>query len=114
MKQFVADSNDRPACRSSLALLTLLFVISSAQAQRLASDRYKNGTRIRSPFRKVIAKTNLSTIAVTTCLAEKGYKIDRRKIALDEPIKEAGQHAVSIRLHREVVAEISVTVTAEE
>ncbi len=57
---------------------------------------------------------SVTAAQIVELLAEKGYKIDRRKIALDEPIKEAGQHAVSIRLHREVVAEISVTVTAEE
>jgi large subunit ribosomal protein L9 len=57
---------------------------------------------------------SVTAAQIVELLAEKGYKIDRRKIALDEPIKEIGQHAVSIRLHREVVAEISVTVTAEE
>jgi large subunit ribosomal protein L9 len=57
---------------------------------------------------------SVTAAQIVELLAEKGYEIDRRKIALDEPIKEVGQHAVSIRLHREVVAEISVTVTAEE
>ena len=57
---------------------------------------------------------SVTAAQIVELLAEKGYEIDRRKIALDEPIKDAGQHAVSIRLHRDVVAEISVTVTAEE
>lgn len=44
---------------------TALFAAeSSAQAQRLGSDRYKNGRGIRAAFKKVVAESNLSTIAV--------------------------------------------------
>ena len=43
-------------------------------------------------------------------LAEKGLIIDRRKIALDMPIKSLGEHQVSIRLRRELVAVVKVTV----
>ena len=37
-------------------------------------------------------------------LAEQGHKVDRRKLELAEPIKEAGEYDVPLRLHREVVA----------
>ena len=47
-------------------------------------------------------------------LNEQGFKIDRRKIALSEPIKEIGEHKVSVRLHRDVIGEISVVVSATE
>jgi len=47
-------------------------------------------------------------------LAEAGVEVDRRKILLDEPIKEAGQHLVGIKLHREVTAQLRVTVISEE
>ncbi len=47
-------------------------------------------------------------------LNAQGMKIDRRKIALAEPIKEVGEHKVSIRLHRDVIAEISVVVSPTE
>ncbi len=47
-------------------------------------------------------------------LAEKGFEIDRRKIAIDEPIKEAGEHRVSIRLHPDVIAQVAVTVRPED
>ncbi len=57
---------------------------------------------------------SVTVAQIADLLAEKGYEIDRRKIALAEPIKEAGEHTVSIRLHREVSAEIKVTVTAEQ
>lgn len=45
-------------------------------------------------------------------LAELGHDIDRRKIVLEEPIKELGEHTVIVRLHQEVVAHLKVKVTA--
>ena len=51
---------------------------------------------------------------VAELLAEKGFEIDRRKIELGEPIKEAGQHQVPIKLHREVVANVKLEVRAAE
>ena len=47
-------------------------------------------------------------------LAAKGFDVDRRKIQLDEPIKQLGEHKVTVRLHREVPVEITVHVTKEE
>jgi len=47
-------------------------------------------------------------------LAEKGIEIDRRKIALQDPIKSLGEHQVGIRLRRELVAQVKVTVEAAE
>jgi large subunit ribosomal protein L9 len=51
---------------------------------------------------------------IAEILAEKGYEVDRRRIALKEPIKEAGEHRVPVRLHRDLTAEILVKVTPEE
>jgi large subunit ribosomal protein L9 len=46
-------------------------------------------------------------------LAGQGYKIDRRKIQLDHPLKVLGEYDVHIRLHREVTATVRVKVEAE-
>jgi large subunit ribosomal protein L9 len=46
-------------------------------------------------------------------LAEKGYTVDRRKIALDEPLRSLGEFHVPIKLHREVTSHVKVTVQAE-
>ncbi|MGA2881208.1 MAG: 50S ribosomal protein L9 [Bryobacteraceae bacterium] len=51
---------------------------------------------------------------IAEALEKQGYTIERRKIALDEPIKTLGEFKVPIRLHREVTAEITVTVSKEE
>ena len=45
-------------------------------------------------------------------LEARGISVDRRKIQLDEPIKEVGEHVVAIRLHRDVVARVIVNVSA--
>ena len=51
---------------------------------------------------------------VAEALERKNYTIDRRKIQLDEPIKQIGEHKVAVRLHRDVTAEITVNVVKEE
>ena len=50
---------------------------------------------------------------VAACLAEQSFEVDRRKIQLDEPLKRLGDHAVSIRVHREVTAEVIVRIVKE-
>jgi large subunit ribosomal protein L9 len=51
---------------------------------------------------------------VAELIAAQGVEIDRRRIDLAEPIKTLGEHLVSVKLHREVVAEVRVRVTAAE
>jgi large subunit ribosomal protein L9 len=46
-------------------------------------------------------------------LADKGFTVDRRKIALDEPLRSLGEFHVPIKLHREVTSHLKVTVKAE-
>ncbi|MGD8398660.1 MAG: 50S ribosomal protein L9 [Anaerolineae bacterium] len=43
-----------------------------------------------------------------------GQEIDRRKIDLDEPIKDLGAHAVTIRFAAEAEAKVTVVVEREE
>lgn len=45
--------------------------------------------------------------------AQAGETIDRRDIHLDEPIRSLGTHEVSVRLHPEVDATLSIQVEAE-
>src|SRR6202451_193006 len=51
---------------------------------------------------------------IAEALEKQGYSIERRKIALEEPIKSLGEFKVPIRLHREVTAEIAAHVLKEE
>jgi large subunit ribosomal protein L9 len=56
---------------------------------------------------------SVTSARIGELLAEKGYEIDRRRIDLGEPIKEVGEHAVPIKLHREIVASVKLSVHAE-
>jgi len=51
---------------------------------------------------------------IVEALEKQGYTIDRRKIALEDPIRTLGEYKVMLRLHREVPAEITVRVVREE
>jgi large subunit ribosomal protein L9 len=56
---------------------------------------------------------SVTSADIAAALAEKGFEIDRRKIALAEPIKSIGDVKVAIKLFREVTAHITVNVVAE-
>ncbi|MEZ5353188.1 MAG: 50S ribosomal protein L9 [Bryobacteraceae bacterium] len=51
---------------------------------------------------------------IAEALEAQSYHIDRKKIVLDEPIRQLGDHAVTVRLHREVSVDIPVSVVKEE
>lgn len=46
-------------------------------------------------------------------LEAQGYKLDRRKIHLEEPLKSIGEFHVPIRLHREVSAHLQVNIKSD-
>jgi large subunit ribosomal protein L9 len=50
---------------------------------------------------------------VAEFLKGKGIEIDKRKVLLDEPIKQLGEHEIKIRLHPEVQAALKLLVTKE-
>lgn len=51
---------------------------------------------------------------IAEALEKQNYTIDRRKIQLDDPIKQLGEFKVPVRLHKEVTAEVTVIVAKEE
>ena len=51
---------------------------------------------------------------IAEALARQNFSIERRKIHLDEPIRQLGEHKVPVKLHRDVTAEILVNVVKEE
>jgi large subunit ribosomal protein L9 len=50
---------------------------------------------------------------VADALALKDFTIDRRKIQLDEPIRQLGEFKVPVRLFKDVTAEVTVVVARE-
>jgi large subunit ribosomal protein L9 len=51
---------------------------------------------------------------IQEALEKQGYKLDRKKIVLDHPIKTLGEHKVTIKLHKEVSLDLPVHVLKEE
>jgi large subunit ribosomal protein L9 len=51
---------------------------------------------------------------IAEALTVQNYNIDRRKIQLDDPIRQLGEYKVPVRLHKDVTVEITVVVEKEE
>ena len=51
---------------------------------------------------------------IANALEAQKYTIDRKKIALDEPIKQLGDYKITVKLHKDVSVEIPVSVTKDE
>jgi len=56
---------------------------------------------------------SVTTADIAAVLAGQGFEIERRKLQLQDPIKQLGEFDVPIRLHREIVAHVKVRVVAE-
>jgi large subunit ribosomal protein L9 len=57
---------------------------------------------------------SVTSIDIAEELHKKGFEIDRRKIHMDEPLKQLGEFQVPVRLHKEVTVSIPVQVVPEE
>jgi len=51
---------------------------------------------------------------IAASLEKQGYTIDRKKVHLDEPIKQLGEFKAAVRLHRDVSVDLPVHVVREE
>lgn len=56
---------------------------------------------------------SITSADVAEALAAKGIEVDRKNISV-ETIKTVGEYKAAIKLHREVKAEVSLSVAAEE
>ncbi|GAA2239673.1 50S ribosomal protein L9 [Rarobacter faecitabidus] len=54
----------------------------------------------------------VTTAEIADAIAENGPKVDRRKIEVGQPIRNLGDYSVSVRLHPEVAANVTVKVVA--
>ena len=53
---------------------------------------------------------SVTSLDIAAALEEQGFEIDRRKIILDEPIRELGVFTVPAKIHPDVTADIKVWV----
>jgi large subunit ribosomal protein L9 len=54
---------------------------------------------------------SVTSADIADALTAKGYEFDKRKIVLAEPLKQIGEFTVPLKLHRDVVAQLTVKVT---
>ena len=57
---------------------------------------------------------SVTSMEIAESLASKGIEIDRRKILLEQPIKELGEHAIDIKLNAGVNAIVKINVVSED
>lgn len=96
--------------------------------QRIVSDRLAKQLEEMETSKAALEKLSLEVTArageqgrlfgsvtsaqVVGLFAEKGFAIDRRRIDVD-PVKSVGEHLVRVKLHRDLVASVPLTVSAE-
>jgi large subunit ribosomal protein L9 len=53
---------------------------------------------------------SVTSADIAEALAAKGFPVDKRKIVLDNPIKTVGEYGIPVKLHREVIVNVKLTV----
>jgi large subunit ribosomal protein L9 len=53
---------------------------------------------------------SVTSADIAEALARLGFEVDKRKIQLDEPLKQLGEFSVPVKLHRDVSAPVKVLV----
>lgn len=56
---------------------------------------------------------SVTSADIAAVLAAQGLEVDKRQIQLESPLKQLGEVAVAVRIHRDVTAEVRVRVVRE-
>ena len=68
--------------------------------------------------RKVVEEDKLygsvSAADILSSLAEKGFELPRRSVQLDQPLKNLGEHKISIRIDAQIAADVIVVIEKDE
>ncbi len=90
----VKDAEERTGAEALAARLSALDIVVS---RRVGEQGHLYGSVTSADIAEVIAG--------------QGVEIDKRKISLAEPLKQLGEFTVPVKLHRDVVAQLTVKVT---
>jgi large subunit ribosomal protein L9 len=93
-QQSAAEKGDAQVLAEKLGAVSVEFTVKAGEGDKLFGS--------------------ITSADIAEKLAGSGYKIDKRIIELEEPIKMIGIYKVSVRLHAEVKAEVRVWVVKEE
>jgi large subunit ribosomal protein L9 len=89
--------------------------------EKTKKDAEKLGQQIEKlscTFAKTVGESgklfgSVTSMDIENYLKENGIKVDRKKIALEEPIKNVGMSNIPIKLHPEVTTHLKVWVVQE-
>ncbi len=90
----------------------------SAKEKAQSEDLAKQMSDVELVFERKVGENDHLFGSVTSGdiahqLEQQGYSVDKRKIALEEPLKELGEFHVAVKLHREVTAHVKVTIKSD-
>ena len=57
---------------------------------------------------------SVTTADIAQALKDKGFDVDKRRIALAEPLKALGETTVPVKIHRDVTAQVKVKVFPQQ
>ena len=91
------------------------------QAKKIRNSAQLLAEKLSSMTITLIAKAgeeeklfgSVTNIDIAEALKKEGLDIDRKKIALDEPIKRLGSYTVGIKIHPELIARLNIAVVSE-
>jgi len=89
--------------------------------ERLKTEASELAEKVKDITLKVGAKTSttgkifgaVGPIQIAEAFEKAGFTVDRRVIALKEPVKEIGSYKATLKLHKEVSVEVAFDVVAE-
>ena len=92
-KKLEALKNDAESVKGKLEKVTLSFERKAAQTE----DQKLFGS--------------VTPMDIEAALIEQGFEADRRKFVIDKAIKTLGDHTFKVKLHKDIAAEVKLTVT---
>ncbi len=109
------------ASKSNLKMIEENIRQASHKAEKMRNDAQAVADKIGDMEITIPAKAGesgkifgaITTLQVSDALKEKGFEVDRKKISFKDDIKNIGEHAAILDLHKEVKKEINLKVVAE-
>ncbi len=98
LKKLVQDKIDK-TLKSAESLARRIESISITLSQKVGENERLFGS--------------ITTMTIAAALEEEGIEIDKKKILLEEPIKQLGVYTIPIKLHPELTADLKVWVVEE-
>lgn len=91
----------------------------AAKDKAAAQEQAEKLNAIELTFERKVGANDVLFGSVTSAdiaaeLAKQGHEIDRRKVALEEPLKQIGEFHVPVKIFREVSAHVKVTVKSDD